>query len=295
MVGLLDLPLELRNLIYDILLYEPLEPRPRGVLTIYERGVKDYLPLQCYRGLLRVNHQIYREFKEAIRHLSSSKQINYLLDFAFIHGRPFFSLTWIHFPALSPLINSITINIDLKVRDPFSSRVENRYFPSEWELDELLEDNPKSFASQLFDYAAILLKSLAGLLSYGDPGFNLLYIEAMTLNLRRPTCPYESRDGPNYSRRQPVAEAEAKALGQTMRETLKDNAKGFSPFAATDCFKLSPLIQIGALKFASEGQLWGEGHNMVLAGDDFRWLHYGLPLRRLSHLVNDVQTFEMRP
>ncbi len=57
MTGFLDLPLELRNHVYELLLWDHLEPQFRGVMVVSEQYVKRDLPLRCYRGILRVCRQ----------------------------------------------------------------------------------------------------------------------------------------------------------------------------------------------------------------------------------------------
>ncbi|CAO2655980.1 Nn.00g047830.m01.CDS01 [Neocucurbitaria sp. VM-36] len=151
--------------------------------------------------------------------------------------------------------------------------------PDEHELTHLLEDSPKSFAGQLFDYMAILFKTLADLLSYGNPNFSVLYTEVVTLNLRTPTKVITPlREGlhniASYGRRIRVDRVAAQTLHDTMRKTLKATSQRFRPLNANECDRLFPLIQIGSLRFATEGQVWGEGHNLVLAHDDFQWLRY---------------------
>lgn len=274
MAGFLDLPLELRNQVYEYLLYEPFEPRFRGVMVVQEKYIKEHLPLRSYFGLLSVSRQVNYEFKEAIRHMNAAKQLIYELDITFSHGRPYFSLTWRNFPALSPVINTITINVDLRLREPFTEGIASVAVPHEHELVHLLDDGPGSFASQLFDYIAILLKTLAHLLSHGNPNFSLLYTEAITLNLRRPTQTVSSMSYNGPTRRVKIDKEEAVRLDETMRNTLKANAKAFKAYDAKECDKLFPLIQIGSLRFATEGMIWGEGHNLVLANDDFQWLRY---------------------
>lgn len=240
--------------------------------------MKRDLPVLCYRGILRVCRQIYSEFKQAIQHLVAAKQLTYGFDITFSHGRPFFSLTWNHFPALSRIVNHLFINVDLRTREPFRDNPNTPSIPNDHELTHLLEDSPESFAGQLFDYIAILLKTLATLLSYGDTTFSVLYLENVTLNFRTPTkvvVPVNSGHNPvNHSRRICVDRIEAGRLHETMKNTLRATSKGFKGFNATECDNLFPLIQIGSLRFATEGELWGEGHNLVLAHDDFQWLRY---------------------
>lgn len=274
MPGFLDLPLELRNHVYDLLLQDVLEPQFRGVMVVSEKYVQYDLPLRCYRGLLPVCRQIYHEFKQAIRHMAAAQQLVYELDITFSHGRPYFSLTWIRFPALSATVNSLNINVDLRVREPFREGGMGDFVPHDHELTHLLEDSPESFAEQLFDYIAILLKVLANLLSYGDPNFNVLYTETMTLNIRTPTKMVPEGSVSIKQRRIRVDREEAAKLHDTMRHTLQANAMEFHAFDAVECGELSPLIQIGSLRFATEGEVWGEGHNLILAHDDFQWLRY---------------------
>jgi hypothetical protein len=276
MTGFLDLPLELRNHVYDLLLHEDLKPSFRGVMVVSEAYVKHDLPQKSYRGLLLVCHQIYQEFKHAVQHIAASKQLIYELDITFSHGRPYFSLTWTRFAALSPTINQLLINVDLRIQEPlgaFSTSV-----PHDHELAHLLEDLPESFAVQLFDYIAILLKTLANLLLQASPHTSVLYTETMTLNLRCPTrltLSGGSHHNPHgCSRRIPVEKSEAAKLHATMRNTLQATSKGFQAFEAGRCSELFPLIQIGSLRFATEGRVWGEGHNLVLANQDFMWLRY---------------------
>lgn len=276
MTGFLDLPLELRNNVYDLLLHENLTPLFRGVMVVSEAYVKRDLPLKPYRGLLLVCRQIYQEFKVAIQHLVASKKLNYELDITFSHGRPYFSLTWQRFAALSPTINHLLINVDLRIREPlgtFSTSI-----PHDHELVRLLEDLPESFAVQLFDYIAILLKSLFNLLLSGNLATSILYTESMTLNLRTPTrltLSGGSHHNPHgCSRRIPVCKYEVNKLWATMRNTLQATSKGFQAFEAQKSEKLFPRIQIGCLKFATENRVWGEGHNLILAEKDFMWLKY---------------------
>ena len=278
MTGFLDLPLELRNQVYDLLLWEEPEPQFRGVMVVNEAYVKKDLPLRCYRGLLSVSRQVHREFKKAIQHMVASKQLIYEMVITFSHGRPYFSLTWTRFPALSPTINHLFINVDLRTREPLRDRLLDSYIPHEHELAHLVEDSPESFAGQLFDYIAILLKSLANLLSRGNSHFSVLYTECMTLNLRTPTQAVgSSGNGFNplaQCRRVPVDRDQARKLYNSMQNTLKATSKGFQAFNAQECNTLFPLIQIGSLRFATEGEVWAEGHNLVLAHDDFQWLRY---------------------
>jgi hypothetical protein len=276
MPGFLDLPLEIRNHVYDLLLREQLEPQFRGVMVVKETYVKRDLPLRCYRGLLPVCRQIHFEFKEGIQHIVASKQLNYNLTITFSHGRPFFSMTWLQFPALSPTINHLYINVNLRTREPFSdNRSLNLVVPHEHELAHLLEDSPDSFAGQLFDYIAILLKTFANLLAAGNPNFSVLYTECMTLNLCTPTRAVPSEHGTLLqTRRVPVEKMEAQKMHTTMQNTLKATSKGFEAFDAQGCDSLFPLIQVGSLRFATEGQVWAEGHNLVLAYDNFKWLTY---------------------
>lgn len=278
MTGFLDLPLELRNHVYELLLGEQLDPQFRGVMVVSEHYVKADLPLRCYRSLLQVNRQICHEFKQAIQHLVASKKLQYALNITFSHGRPYFSLTWTQFPALSPTINNIYINVDLRTREPFRDSPRDTLIPHDHELAQLLEDSPKSFAGQLFDYIAILLKTLATLLAVGNSHFSVLYTECLTLNLRRPTKMVRAAsigyNAVGYLCRVGVDKAEARKLHDTMRNTLKATSKAFRAFNANECDRLFPLIQIGSLRFATEGEIWGEGHNLVLAHDDFQWLRY---------------------
>jgi hypothetical protein len=278
MPGFLDLPLELRNHVYELLLTAESEPQFRGVMVVSEHYVKKDLPLQSYRGLLRVCRQIYYEFKHAIQHLAASKELIYELDVTFSHGRPYFSLTWIRLAALSPTINHLFINVDLRIREPFNASAIDAFVPHDHELAHLLEDAPESFAVQLFDYIAILLKTLATLLQHANPDFSVLYTEVMTINLRTPTRllqPVLLMHNPVETvRRVGVDRAECSKLHSTMKSTLQATSKGFQAFDASACDTLFPLIQIGSLRFATEGQVWGEGHNMVLAHDDFQWLRY---------------------
>jgi hypothetical protein len=277
MPGFLDLPLELRNHVYEFLLWEELDPQFRGVMVVKETYVKRDLPLRCYRGLLSVCRQIHFEFKQGIQHIVASKQLNYDLTITFSHGRPYFSLTWAQFPALSPTINHLYINVNLRTREPFSdNRTVGMVVPHEHELAHLLEDSPESFAGQLFDYIAILLKAFANLLATGDANFSVLYTECITLNLCTPTRADIPGDlnSVHHFRRVPVDRNEAQKLHNTMQNTLKATSKGFRAFDAQNCGTLFPLIQVGSLRFATEGQVWAEGHNLVLASDDFQWLRY---------------------
>ncbi|CAA9956504.1 hypothetical protein PTMSG1_00112 [Pyrenophora teres f. maculata] len=278
MPGFLDLPLELRNHVYETLLGEELEHSFRGVMVISELYVEKDLPLRCYRGLLRTCRQIYREFKQAIQHQAASKRLDYEFDITFSHGRPFFSLTWVQFSALSPTINHLCINIDLRTREPLRDGPRESFVPRAYELTELLEHSPVCFAKQLFDYIAIFLKTLANLLHQGDSHFRVLYLESLTLNLRTITKVVALGGGGHnpitLSRRLRVGQAEAEGLHEIMRDTLETTSKKFRAFDASACDRLFPLIQIGCLQFATEGQVWGEGHNLVLAHDDFQWLRY---------------------
>jgi hypothetical protein len=273
----LDLPLEIRNHVWDLLLHQSLDLQFRGVMVVSEPYIKKDLPLRCYRGVLPVCRQIYYEFKQAIQHMVASKKLNYDLTITFSHGRPYFSLTWLRFPALSPTINHLFINVALRTREPYRDGLMEASVPHEHELTHLLEDSPESFAGQLFDYIAILLKSLANLLSCGDPNFSVLYTECMTLNLRTPTkavVPGAGHNSIEPCRLVPVDREEAQKLHNTMQNTLKATSKGFRAFNAQECHTLFPLIQIGSLRFATEGEIWAEGHNLVLAHDDFQWLKY---------------------
>lgn len=275
MTGFLDLPIELRNYVYDLLLNEDLKPSFRGVMVVSEAYVKRDLPLTSYRGLLPVCHQLYQEFKTAIQHFATSKQLNYELDITFSHGRPYFSLTWKRFIALSPIINHLLINVDLRIQEPLGA---SEHVPHDHELALLIEDLPESFAVQLFDYIAILLKSLFDLLLSGNSNASVLYTESMTLNLRTPTrltLSGGSHHNPHgCSRRIPVVKSEAAKLWGTMRNTLQETSKGFQAFEARKCEDLFPRIQIGCLRFATEDCVWGEGHNLILAERDFMWLKY---------------------
>lgn len=281
MPGFLDLPLELRNYVYEILLWEEVEPQFRGVMVVSEVYVKRALPMRCYRGLVQVCRQIRCEFKQAVQHMVAAKQLKYELTLTFSHGRPYFSLEWSRFPGLSPTINHLLVHVDLRTQEPFQARVLDHMVPHAHELAHLLEDSDESFAVQVFDYIAILLKTLANLLSSGDPGFNVLYAETMTLNLRTPTKA-SSRTSlvvhnyytGNACRQVTVDRSEARKLHKTMSDTLKSTSRRFHAYNANDCSQLVPLIQVGALQFATEGQIWGKGNNLVLAETDFQWLRY---------------------
>ncbi|KAG9189019.1 hypothetical protein G6011_05887 [Alternaria panax] len=278
MPGFLDLPLELRNHVYELLLSEELGRSFRGVMVVSEHYVRNDLPLRCYRGLLRVCRQTYGEFKQAVQHLVAAKRLNYEFDITFSHGRPYFSLSWVQFAALSPTINQLVINVDLRTREPLRDGPRESFVPHEHELAHLLEHSPTCFAKQLFDYIAIFLKTLANLLFQGNPHFSVLYTERMIINLRTPTKVVTlGGNGHNpitLSRRLRVDQTEARKLHNTMRNTLQITSNSFKAFDANNCDQLFPLIQIGSLRFATEGQIWGEGHNLVLAHDDFQWLRY---------------------
>jgi hypothetical protein len=280
MTGFLDLPLEIRNHVYDILLWEKLDPQLRGVMVVKECYVKRDLPIRSYRGLLRVCRQIHHEFKRAIDHMVAAKQLNYDLTMTFSHGRPFFSLTWSWFPALSPTINHLCINVDLRTQEPMTvPRSTELVVPDEHELALLLEEMPNNFAEQLFGYLAILLRSLASLLASGNTTFRILYTECVTFNLCTPTEPILPAGHINpiyHCRRVPLDAEEARELHDIMQDTLKATSNWFKGFHAEDCNTLSPLIQIGSLRFATEGVVWAEGHNLVLPShiDRFSWLLY---------------------
>ena len=109
----LDIPLEIRDHVYEILLAEPLEPRPRAVMLTNGRFITDDILLRNYRGLLSACQQTNREVKMAIQFLVTTKRLNYFINMAFSHKVPSPTLTWLHFPALSPTINHLCINIDL--------------------------------------------------------------------------------------------------------------------------------------------------------------------------------------
>ncbi|KAF1977381.1 hypothetical protein BU23DRAFT_550701 [Bimuria novae-zelandiae CBS 107.79] len=279
MTGLLDLPLEVRNVVYEFLLGETLAPHSRAMMVVSENYIKERLPLRNYRGLLRTCRKTYLELKQAIQHLAASKQLRYELDITFSHGRPYFAMTWVRFPALCATINSLVINVDLRIREPFNYHGQFQA-PHDHLLAHLIEDlgdddGPKSFAKQLFDYIAILLKTLAKLLSHGNTQFNLLYTEHLVLNFRTPTTMVTGLEVPRAEqRRVKVDPEEADDILDTMQATIKSNAKAFGAFDASQCGVLSPLIQIGSLQFATEGVVWGEGHNLILAQDDFQWLQY---------------------
>jgi len=247
-------------------------------MVVSEHYVRSDLPLRCYRGLIRVCRQIRHEFKQAVQHMVAAKQLQYELNIVFSHGRPFFSVKWLRFPALSPTINHLFINVDLRTREPFREGLRASWVPHENELAHLLEDSPQSFAAQLFDYIAILLKTLANLLAHGDPCFSVIYTEMMTLNFSTPTTvivPVPGAHNPvDSSRRVPVNWEEAAKLHDTMCSTLNATSKAFHAFNANHCDRLFPLIQIGSLRFANEGEVWGEGHNLVLAHENFQWLRY---------------------
>jgi hypothetical protein len=281
MPNFLELPLEIRNHVYDILLWERLDPQLRGVMVVTEPYVKRDLPLRSYRGLLRACRQTHYEVKEAIRHMVASKQLDYDLTMTFSHGRPFFSLTWSWFPALSPTINHLCINVDLRTQEPMTvPRSTELVVPDEHELAFLLEEMPNNFAEQLFGYLAVLLKSLASLLVCGNPTFRILYTECVTLNLRRPTEPVLPTGHINpiyHCRRVPLDAEEARELHNVMQDTLKATSNWFDKFHAEDCDTQYPLIQIGSLRFATEGVVWAKGHNLLLPDWNtklFRWIKY---------------------
>lgn len=274
MSGFLDLPLEIRNHVYDLLLREEVQSQFCAVMAVSEPYIQERLPLRSYRGLLRTCRKTYFEFKQAIQHLAASKQLDYELNITFSHGRPYFALTWVWFPGLSSTINSLVVNVNLRIREPFYYEGQFQS-PHDHELNHLIEHVAGSFADQLFDYIAILLKTLAKLLSHANKNFNLLYTESLTLNFHTPTTMVRGLEIPRAEQRRVNVDAEeADLLLETMRNTLKATAKGFLGFDARKCGSLSPLIQIGSLKFATEGLVWGEGHNMILAHNDFQWLQY---------------------
>lgn len=285
MPGFLDLPVELRIYVYDILLGEDVVPKSRGVMAVTEAYVKHDLPLRCYRGLLSTCRQINYEVKQAIQHMVVLKQLNYDLNITFSHGRPYFSLTWLRFPALSPTINNIHIDVDLRTQEPFASRTypspyEGLVIPDEHELALLIEEMPNNFAIQLFLYIRTLLTSLAKLLSSGSPHFRVLYTECITLNLRTPTeaigPPGQEYSSYQSCRRLPVVPDEARELLDTMQDTLRAESKQFLGMEASKCDALSPLIQVGSLRFMTEGVLCAEGYNLVLPChvQQFHWLKY---------------------
>ncbi|KAF2690088.1 hypothetical protein K458DRAFT_439181 [Lentithecium fluviatile CBS 122367] len=227
MTRFLDISLELRNHVYDLL-----------ITTFFE-------------------------LKQAIRHLAVAKQLAYELHITFSHGRPYFSLTWVRLPALLQTINFMIINVDLRVCEPWNGLYDGDTVPHDYKQDHLLEDSPDSFARQLFDYIALLLKAPASLLSNGDSTFRVLFVETMILNFRTPTTLASSLAISNTQRRRVrIKPEETLKLHDTMRHTLKANAKAFLSFDAAECGNLSPLIQIGSLCFATE------------AHDDFQWLCY---------------------
>ncbi|KAH7396531.1 hypothetical protein DE146DRAFT_40487 [Phaeosphaeria sp. MPI-PUGE-AT-0046c] len=285
MTGLLDLPVEIRNYVYEILLGEEVVPKARGVMVVTEAYVKHDLPLRCYRGLLPTCRQLNFEFKRAIQHVVALKKLNYDLNITFSHGRPFFSLTWLRFAALSPTINNINIDVDLRTQEPLASRTypspfENLVIPDEHELALLIEEMPNNFAIQIFLYIRTLLTSIAKLLSSGSPHFRILYTECITLNLRTPTEAigppgHSSSSYPSCSRVL-VERDEAQELLDTMQDTLKATSKWFPAWNASECDALSPLIQVGALRFMTEGVLRAEGYNLVLPChvQQFHWLKY---------------------
>ncbi|KAF1997377.1 hypothetical protein P154DRAFT_283241 [Amniculicola lignicola CBS 123094] len=272
----LDLPGEVRDQIYAYFLQEPVQPRYHGVMIISERYVKFHLPLRPYWALLRTCRQMERDLWESIRHLTAKNEMNYLLNLTFSHGWPYFGLNWVEFPALSPLVNSITVNVDLRLREPFrEAHVET--IPHEHELTHLLGQEPGNIVEQLFDYLAMLLKTLARLMLNRNTGSGQLYTELITLNFRTPTVlvsPNSMSLVLRVQQRAPVAKEEAKEFDRMVRGTLKATVRKFGAFDARNCGTLFPLIQIGSLRFATEGQVWGQGNNMVLAEDDFQWLHY---------------------
>ncbi|OAK96148.1 hypothetical protein IQ06DRAFT_282644 [Phaeosphaeriaceae sp. SRC1lsM3a] len=285
MPGLLDLPVEVRNYVYEYLLAEDVVPKARGVMVVTETLVKHDLPLRCYRGILPACRQLNAEVKRAIQHIVVLKQLNYDLNIVFSHGRPFFSLTWLRFPGLSPTINNINIDVDLRTQEPLASSsyplpYETSTVPDEHELALLIEEMPNNFAIQLFLYIRTLLTSIAKLLSSGSPDFRILYTECITLNLRTPTeasGPPGHSDNPYSScRRVPVGQEEAQELLDTMLDTLKATSAWFPAWNASECDALSPLIQIGSLRFMTEGVLCAEGYNLVLPChvQQFHWLRY---------------------
>jgi hypothetical protein len=280
MPTLLDIPVELRSQIYDILLSKPLTPQSRGVIAITEPYVIRDLPLLSYLGLLRTCRQLYHEFKRAIQHAAAAKTLTYAATMTFSHGRPFFSLVWNAFPALYATITCIRVNVDLRTQEPLTDpRSQDPIVPDEHELALLIEEMPNNFAEQVFGYIAVLLKALARLLAHGDDRFRVLYTECITLNLRTPTeavLPAGHINSIHHCSRVPVDREEARELHDTMQDTLKATSRWFEAFDAEDCGMLAPLIQVGVLRFETEGEVWAEGHNLVLPGHKkrFHWLLY---------------------
>ncbi|KAF2116108.1 hypothetical protein BDV96DRAFT_491960 [Lophiotrema nucula] len=283
MPGLLDIPLELRNHVYEYLLAQDFIPQPRGVICLNERYIKSYFPPQCYRGLLHVCRQTYHEFKAAIQHEADANRLHYELTVEFNHGRPYYSLTWIRFPGLSPTINSLTINVDLHLREPYGDGSE----PGNADFMKLLEQPGRAnFAERLLDsHLPVLLSTLSGLLHDGLMKERVLYVENLTINLKWPTqyagtigSSLVNPRGREYqvtSGRVRVGEKEAKELDITMRRSLSLTVADFGAHVVVLEHRApEKLVQIGCLRLATEGDVWATGNNLDLRDDKFGWLRY---------------------
>ena len=128
MKSLLDLPREIRDIIYELVLASkiaaPFDPGadPPASCTYYTpKPYENYHPtsfsLKPLRpasyGLLLVNHKVNQETREAIRRLASQTQLHYRLD-CFVFNRPlFFHPTWIEMPAFIPHIDNIDVDFRL--------------------------------------------------------------------------------------------------------------------------------------------------------------------------------------
>lgn len=160
----LEIPLEIRDHVYKILLAEPLEPRPRTVMPTNERFITDDIPLRNYRGLLSTCQQTHRKVKNAIQFLATTRRLNYFINMAFSHKVPYPTLTWLHFPTLSPTINPLCINIDLADSPQLGHILAVTVADC-----PLLDGETSNFAWRTFNYVAELLKALAILLKHGNP------------------------------------------------------------------------------------------------------------------------------
>ncbi|OCL07716.1 hypothetical protein AOQ84DRAFT_377437 [Glonium stellatum] len=128
MKTLLDLPREIRDTIYEIVLGSKVaapfdsDADPPASCTYYTPKPYDgYCPPSfspkplkpASYGLLLVNLKVSQETHEAIRRLASQKRLHYRLD-CFVFNRPlFFHPTWVEMPAFTPYINNIDIDFRL--------------------------------------------------------------------------------------------------------------------------------------------------------------------------------------
>ncbi|OCK97250.1 uncharacterized protein K441DRAFT_16393 [Cenococcum geophilum 1.58] len=193
MKSLLDLPREIRDIIYELVLASkiaaPFDP-PASYTYYTPKPYENYCPtsfsLKPLRpasyGLLLVNHKVSQETREAIRRLASQTRLHYRLD-CFFFTRPFFfHPTWIEMPAFIPRID----NIDVDFRFTFAACA--NLGPDSPNLKWLLR--AQSFLEFIRNFADSA-STFNALTTQKFEGSSALAINTVTINVVPPPLPSE--------------------------------------------------------------------------------------------------------